>query len=245
MNFLEPLHYIYPHNCLCTICHSPLTLTTLDESFLFLVRAIFFQWNIRCHLLLPGEGCCFNNYPFISSIIGFSLSIALFTSKYKHTLTILYISKQNTIKKKKTFLTLLPFTLCLFSSKPTPIRILPLSVHPNCFYFPGGTNGKEPTCNAEEERDEGSIPGSGRSSGGGCGNPLQDSCPENPIDSADRWATAHRVAKSWTGLKWLSTHGNIHIAKNPISTLSSHIIQFLYCIWPNCLFTLFWKTFFT
>ena len=43
--------------------------------------------------------------------------------------------------------------------------------------FPGGSDSKESTCNAE---DLGSIPGLGRSSGGGLSNPLQCSCPENP-----------------------------------------------------------------
>ena len=41
----------------------------------------------------------------------------------------------------------------------------------------GGTDGKESDCNAG---DLGSIPGSGRSPGGGHGNPLQYSCLENP-----------------------------------------------------------------
>ena len=36
--------------------------------------------------------------------------------------------------------------------------------------------------NARDIRDEGSIPGSGRSPGGGHGNPLQYSCLENPMD---------------------------------------------------------------
>ena len=45
--------------------------------------------------------------------------------------------------------------------------------------FPGGSDGKESACNAE---DPGSIPGSGRSPGGGCGNPLQQSCLEHPMD---------------------------------------------------------------
>ena len=36
--------------------------------------------------------------------------------------------------------------------------------------------------NAEDVRDAGSIPGSGRSPGGGHGNPLQYSCLENPMD---------------------------------------------------------------
>ena len=55
-------------------------------------------------------------------------------------------------------------------------------------------------------RDKSSIPGLGRSPGGGHGNPLQYSCLENPTDRVAWWATVHRVAKSWTGLKQLSTH---------------------------------------
>ena len=39
---------------------------------------------------------------------------------------------------------------------------------------------KNPPANAGDVRDVGSIPGSGRSPGGGHGNPLQCSCPENP-----------------------------------------------------------------
>ena len=41
-------------------------------------------------------------------------------------------------------------------------------------------NGKESSYNAGAAGDTGSIPGSGRSPGGGYGNPLQDSCFENP-----------------------------------------------------------------
>ena len=42
--------------------------------------------------------------------------------------------------------------------------------------FPGGTSGKEPHANAGDVRDEDSILGSGRSPGGGNGNPFQYSC---------------------------------------------------------------------
>ena len=52
-------------------------------------------------------------------------------------------------------------------------------------------------------RDANSIPGSGRSTGRGNGNPLQYSCLENPTDREAWWATIHGVAKSWTWLKWL------------------------------------------
>ena len=46
--------------------------------------------------------------------------------------------------------------------------------------------------------DLGSIPGAGRSPGGGNGNPLQYSGLENPMDRGAWWATVHGVAKSWT-----------------------------------------------
>ena len=50
--------------------------------------------------------------------------------------------------------------------------------------------------NAGELRDAALIPGSGRSLGGGRGNPLQYSCLESPMDKGAWWATVHRVAKS-------------------------------------------------
>ena len=64
-----------------------------------------------------------------------------------------------------------------------------------------------PPANAGDIRDMGSIPGSGKSSGRGHGNPLQDSCLENLLDREAWWATVHRVAKSRTQLKRLRTHG--------------------------------------
>ena len=52
--------------------------------------------------------------------------------------------------------------------------------------------------NAGGVRDEGSIPGSGRSHGGELGNPLQYSCLENPMDRGAWQSTVHWVAKSRT-----------------------------------------------
>ena len=63
--------------------------------------------------------------------------------------------------------------------------------------FPGGSDGKESTCNVG---DPSSIPGSGRPPGEGNGNPLQYSCLENPMDQGAWWATVHGVAKSQTRL---------------------------------------------
>ena len=67
--------------------------------------------------------------------------------------------------------------------------------------FPGGSASKESAC---DTGDWGSIPESGRSPGGGNGNPLQYSCLENPMDRGAWWATVYRIAKSWTRLKRLS-----------------------------------------
>ena len=71
--------------------------------------------------------------------------------------------------------------------------------------FPSGTSGKEHTCQCRR-RDMGLIPGSGRSPGGEHGNPLQYSCLKNLMDRGTWWATIHRVTKSRTRLKQLSTH---------------------------------------
>ena len=65
---------------------------------------------------------------------------------------------------------------------------------------------KSPPAKTGDIREAGSIPGSGRSPGGGDSNPLQYSCLENPMDRGAWWAIIHRVAKSQTRLKRLSMH---------------------------------------
>ena len=57
-----------------------------------------------------------------------------------------------------------------------------------------------PLVNVGDARDAGSIAGSGRSPGGGNGNPLQYSCRKNPMDRGAWRATAHGAWKSWTRL---------------------------------------------
>ena len=54
---------------------------------------------------------------------------------------------------------------------------------------------KNPPANTEDVRKAGSIPGWGRSPGGGHGNPLQYSCLESPKDRGAWWATVHGVAE--------------------------------------------------
>ena len=69
--------------------------------------------------------------------------------------------------------------------------------------IPGGSVVKNPPANAGKPGDVGSVPGSGRYSGGGNGYPLQYSCLENSMDRGAWWATIHVVTKS---LKGLSIH---------------------------------------
>ena len=57
---------------------------------------------------------------------------------------------------------------------------------------------KNPPADAEDMRDSGSMSGSGRSPGGGNGNPVQYSCLENPMDRGAWWATVHGVPKNQT-----------------------------------------------
>ena len=71
--------------------------------------------------------------------------------------------------------------------------------------FPGGSDNKESACSDSKESacnagDLGSIPGLGRSPGGGHGNPPQYSCLENPMDRVVWQTTVRRVTKSWSRL---------------------------------------------
>ena len=72
-----------------------------------------------------------------------------------------------------------------------------LAINRNELGFPGGSAGKESTCNAG---DLGSIPGLGRSPGEEISNLLQYSCLENPMDRGAWWATVRGIAKSQTPL---------------------------------------------
>ena len=66
--------------------------------------------------------------------------------------------------------------------------------------FPGGAVVKKSPANAGDAGDTGSIPGSGRSPGGGNGNPFQDSCQDNRMHRGAWQATVRGVTKSRTRL---------------------------------------------
>ena len=61
--------------------------------------------------------------------------------------------------------------------------------------FPGGLAVKNLPVSAGDTGDTSSIPGLGRSPGGGNSNPLQYACLENPMDRGAWWATVHGAAK--------------------------------------------------
>ena len=85
-------------------------------------------------------------------------------------------------------------------------RKQPIQVVTTSWGFPGGSVIKNLPDNAG---DAVSIPGSGRSPGGGKGNPLQCSCLKNPMDRGAWLTTVHTVTESRTQL---STDGSIGIS---------------------------------
>ena len=70
--------------------------------------------------------------------------------------------------------------------------------------FPGGSVLRNLPANAG---DVGLIPGSGRSSGAGNGNPFWNSCLGNAMDRGAWWVVVHEVAKSQNDLATITTGG--------------------------------------
>ena len=80
--------------------------------------------------------------------------------------------------------------------------------------FPDGSEGKESACNAG---DVGSIPGLGRSPGGGHGNPLQYSCLENPegqrsLAGYSPWSMVYGLWSQTVGHNWATKHSMFYLA---------------------------------
>ena len=64
--------------------------------------------------------------------------------------------------------------------------------------FPDGAVVKNMLANAGDTGDAGLIPGLGRATGVGNGDPVQFSCLKNPMDRGARQAIVHEATKSWT-----------------------------------------------
>ena len=80
----------------------------------------------------------------------------------------------------------------------------------SCLGFPGGTSGKEPSCQCRRQKRCGFDPWVWKIPGGGHENSPQCSSLESPLDRGAWWATVHRVPKKWTWLKRLNTHTHTH-----------------------------------
>ena len=93
-----------------------------------------------------------------------------------------------------------------------------------------GAHVKYRSANTEDMRDAGSVPGSGRSSGGGNDNPLQYSWLENPMDRGAWQATVHEVAKSWTPLEQLSMHAAL-LMNTGDSLFLVQPLSYILCPW--------------
>ena len=94
-----------------------------------------------------------------------------------------------------------------------------LHVNENQNGLPGGTVEKNPPANAGTVRDVGSIPGSGRSPGGGHGN-LQYSCLENPLDKGAWRATVHEVQEPEMTEATARTHRKQYWFSKPVGSLA-------------------------
>ena len=84
--------------------------------------------------------------------------------------------------------------------------------------FPGGSAGKEFTCNVG---DLGLILGLERSLGEGNSYPLQYSCLENPMDGRAWWAAVHGVTQSRTRLSYFTFTFHFHALEKEMATHSS------------------------
>ena len=104
---------------------------------------------------------------------------------------------------------------------------------------------KNPPADAGDARDASSIPRSGRSPGGGHGNPLQYSCLENPTDRRAWRATVHRVVNSRTPLSVCTlthTHSHTHTHTVRDTPLPSSLGRGWRSLYQACLFPVAYVT---
>ena len=102
--------------------------------------------------------------------------------------------------------------------------------------FPGGSDGKESACNA---RDLGSIPGLGRSPGGGHGNPLQYYCLENP--HGQRSLVGYSTGLQRAGHDWVVKHTHVHIPSPSFFHRVNYLCCQFKCIYISFLFYFIFK----
>ena len=96
--------------------------------------------------------------------------------------------------------------------------------------FPGGSDGKESTCN---EGDPGLIPGLGRSPGGGHGNPFKYSCQENPhkqksLQGYSPWGHKETQLSNWVATEYTGSVFTLaEITESNVSSFTSPYRRFV------------------
>ena len=83
--------------------------------------------------------------------------------------------------------------------------------------FPRWLSVKESAYQYRKHRRPGLIPGLGKSSAGGHGNPLQCSCLENPMDKGAWRAAVHRVTENQAALSTHTRHAQYSLVLTSIS----------------------------
>ena len=101
--------------------------------------------------------------------------------------------------------------------------------------FPDCSVVKNPPANARDARNEGSVPGLGRSPGVGNGNPLRYSCLENSMDRGAWQAKVHGVTKNLTRLSTCVHTHNQFTGKYP-TTQTHNFAYFSYNSKILCLY---------
>ena len=96
--------------------------------------------------------------------------------------------------------------------------------------LPCGSDGKESICNTG---DLGSIPGLGRSPGGGHGNPLQYSCLENPPGQRSLMGYNPSGCKELDTTEWLNTTAQCNFIANETPPVARYWFEGSFLAWPN------------
>ena len=94
--------------------------------------------------------------------------------------------------------------------------------------FSGGSDGKESTCNSG---DLGSIPGLGRSPGGGHGNALQYSCLKNP--QTEQPGELQSMGLQKVRLNWVSKHSIVYDVSYRFATCDLYRVQ-IFLLYSVC-----------
>ena len=122
-----------------------------------------------------------------------------------------------------------------------------LHIDIHCSGFPCGVMVKNPPASAGETRDAGSIPGSGRSQGGGNGNPLQYSCldPWTEEPGGLQSLGLQRVRHNWATEHVVGAHPIVHTPVIPSGELLLPLCQkswdLFVCICCLVLYSFYWS----